>query len=207
MPTRCFTLPALALLLVLAGAAGCCCGKVEYVDPNSNEGLTTVQGIDFQDWGNAATQMTNALLASGTLDRTDGRKNVIMVSKIENKTHEHIDTDLLLKKIRIALNESGKAVTTTAVGIGGPEDEASMGVRDLRKSDEFDQSTTQPKGAMKAPDFSLSGKIIEMRTAAGSTKQSAFAFQLSLTDLKTGTAPWEKEVNIIKKGKKAGVGW
>ena len=98
-------------------------------------------------------------------------------------------------------------MTTTAVSVGGPEDEASMAVRELRGTAEFDQSTVQKEGTLVAPDYSLSGKIIQLNTKAGKYKQSAFAFQLSLTDLKNGLAVWEDEVQIVKKGKKAGVGW
>ena len=107
----------------------------------------------------------------------------------------------------MALNKSGKAVTTTAIGLQGAEDESSYVARELRTSPEFDQSTVQPKGVMQGPDFSLSGKIIQLNTRAGDVRQAAFAFQLSLTDLKRGLAVWEEEVQIVKKGKKAGIGW
>lgn len=199
------TTMALAMATVLAGAG--CRHRVTYVEPESNDGVVTVRGIDVQDWGMAAEKQINSLLRSGVLDRAETRPAVIMVSHIDNKTTEHIDTDMLSKKIRVALNRSGKAVTTTAVGVGGPEDEASMAVRDLRSSDEFRQDTLQPKRALVAPAYSLSGKIIEIATKAGRTRQSAFTFQLSLTDLKTGLAVWEDETAIVKKGKKAGVGW
>lgn len=195
------------IILVSLGMMGCRTSKVTYVDPESNEGITTIRTIDIHDWNAAAEKNINSLLESGVLGGNVSKKEVIMVSHIRNNTTEHIDTDLLAKKIRIALNRSGKVLTTTAVGVGGPEDEASMAVRELRESAEFDQSTTQQQGTLVAPDYSLSGKIIQLNTKAGKYKQSAFAFQLSLTDLKSGLAVWEEEVQIVKKGKKAGVGW
>ena len=185
----------------------CRTAKVTYVDPESNDGITTVGSIDIHDWGTAAEKNINSLLGSGVLGSGDGSKKVIMISHVRNNTTEHIDTDLLVKKIRIALNRSGKVLTTTAVSVGGPEDQASMAVRELRETAEFDQSTVQQEGTLIAPDFSLSGKIIQLNTKAGKYKQSAFAFQLSLTNLKNGLAVWEDEVQIVKKGKKAGVGW
>ena len=195
------------IILVILGMAGCRTSRVTYVDPESNEGITTIRNIDIHDWNSAAEKNINSLLQSGVLGNDINKKKVIMVSHIRNNTTEHIDTDLLTKKIRIALNRSGKVLTTTAVGVGGPEDEASMAVRELRESAEFDQSTTQQQGTLVAPDYSLSGKIIQSNTKAGKYKQSAFAFQLSLTDLKNGLAVWEEEVQIVKKGKKASVGW
>ena len=38
-------------------------------------------------------------------------------------------------------------------------------------------------------------------------RQSEFAFQLSLTDLKTGLSVWEEEKLIVKQGSRAAVGW
>ena len=203
--TKTFTL--FQIILVLIVLTSCRTAKVTYVDPASNEGITTVRSIDIHDWNSAAEKNISSLLESGVLDSADGKKKVIMVSHVRNNTTEHIDTDLLVKKIRVALNRSGKVLTTTAVGVGGPEDQASMAVRELRETSEFDQSTVQQEGTLIAPDYSLSGKIIQLNTKAGKFKQSAFAFQLSLTDLKNGLAMWEDEVQIVKKGKKAGVGW
>ncbi len=132
-----------------------------------------------------------------------------MIGEIKNGTRELIDTDLLTKKIRIALNRSGKVATTTAVGSStkGPEDKASLETRELRKSGEFDQTTVAGRGQMIAPDYSLSGKIIETPVRAGNVRQSTFSFQLSLSDIRTGLALWEDEVEITKAGKKANVSW
>ena len=194
-------------VLAIAIFVGCRTNKVTYIDPGSNEGITTIRSIDIHDWGAAAEKSINSLLSSGVLDSGTDKKSVVMVSHIINATTEHIDTDLLIKKIRIALNQSGKVLITTAVGVGGPEDDASMAVRDLRSDSEFNQETVQNKGNLIAPNYSLSGKIIQLNTKAGRQKQSAFSFQLALTQLKTGLALWEDEVQIVKKGKKAGVGW
>ncbi len=197
----------LLIITVLIGVSGGCqTGKVTYVEPGTNDGITTISTIDIHDWGAAAEKMINSLFSTGILSRSH-EKSIIMISLISNNTTEHIDTDLLSKKIRIALNRSGNVLTTTAVGVGGPEDEASMAVRQLRKTSEFDQDTVQREGQLQAPDYSLSGKIIQLNTQAGKYKQAAFTFQLSLTDLKSGLAVWEEEVEIVKKGKKAGVGW
>ena len=202
---KCFPLILFFILALIL--SGCRTGKVTYVDPESNEGITTIRTIDFHDWNAAAEKNINSLLASGVLDSPSEEKKIIMISHVRNETSEHIDTDLLTKKIRIALNRSGKALTTTAVGVGGPEDEANMAVRELRNVVDFDQSTVQGEGNLVAPDYSLSGKIIQLNTKAGRVKQAAYTFQLSLTDLKRGLALWENEVQIVKKGKKAGVGW
>ncbi len=195
-------LPALAL--------GCATAK--YVDHNGRDSIVNVGQINTQDWIRAADELTQSLLLSGTLGSVAGKTKVLMIGRIKNNTSQHIDTDSLMKKIRVALNKGGRALTTTAVGLDGPEDESSKAVRELRADDEFNQATIPDKGNLVSPDYSLSGKIIQNNARARrgllpTIKQSEFAFQLSLTDLKTGLAVWEEEKLIVKQGSRAAVGW
>jgi uncharacterized protein (TIGR02722 family) len=196
------TLQTLAAVLFVG-----CAGPARYVNPNNGQGITTVGEINSQDWSQCAEKMISSLLRSPALESTDGRRMVIMIGEVKNSTREYIDTDLLLKKIRIALNQSGKVITTTAVRVGGPEDSSSLTVRELRKSKEFDQSTVPGQGSMIAPDYSISGKIIETPVRAGNIRQSTFSFQLTLTEVRSGLAPWEDEMEITKLGKRPAVSW
>ncbi len=194
----------IALIGVAVLFAGCATQRVAYLDPDSNDNkITRVNNIDQQDWNMAAARLANRLIYSDALTyKTDPDKpNVIAIAPIRNKTQEHIDTDLLLKKIRVTLNKSGKALTTTAVSVGGPEDAATMRLRkELRDNDEFDPGTVAGEGTILAPGYSLSGKIIQQQARAGRTRQSTFAFQMSLTDVTTGLAVWEEEYEIVKQG-------
>ena len=195
-------LPALAL--------GCATAK--YVDHNGRDSIVNVGQINTQDWIRVADELTQSLLLSGAIQSVAGKPKVLMIGRIKNNTTQHIDTDSLMKKIRVALNKGGRALTTTAVGLDGPEDESSKAVRELRSDDEFNQATIPGKGNLVSPDYSLSGKIIQNNARARrgllpTIRQSEFAFQLSLTDLKTGLAVWEEEKLIVKQGSRAAVGW
>jgi uncharacterized protein (TIGR02722 family) len=194
-------------LCILVALLSGCASTASYVEPGSGKGIVSVDQINSQDWINAAEKLTNSLLQSGVLNRDDGKRFVLMIGRVNNDTTEHIDTDSLVKSIRISLNRSGKVLTTTAVGLGGPEDASSQAVRELRASKEFNQATVIGEGQMIAPDYSLSGKITQRIVRAGRTKQSDYRFQLSLTDLKTGLAFWEDEHVIVKQGKRASVGF
>ncbi len=188
------------------------CATAKYVDHNGRDSVVNVSQINTQDWIRAADELTQSLLLSGTLGSVAGKTKVLMIGRIKNNTSQHIDTDSLMKKIRVALNKGGRALTTTAVGLDGPEDESSKAVRELRADDEFNQTTIPGKGNLVSPDYSLSGKIIQNNARARrgllpTIRQSEFAFQLSLTDLKTGLAVWEEEKLIVKQGSRAAVGW
>jgi uncharacterized protein (TIGR02722 family) len=182
------------------------CQPAQYVNDRDDQ-MVNVDQINVQDWESSADVMLSSLLSSGALGGPGDERKVLMVSHIENQTRQHIDTDMLTKKIRVGLNKSGKALTTTAVTMGDPEDGASDRVRELRGNDEFNTGNIPGKREMVAPQYSLSGKILQLDAKAGKTKQSTFTFQLSLTNLRTGLAEWEDEVSVTKQGRKAAIGW
>ncbi|MBQ4479515.1 MAG: penicillin-binding protein activator LpoB [Victivallales bacterium] len=155
--------------------------------------------LTAEDFAWAAEQTTTQMLQSRCLDKPTGGRYVVVISRVTNDTNQYIDTDLLIKKIRVSMLNSGKAVITTAVGLTGPEDEMSAGVRGLGNDENFNQATVAGKGTMIAPDLSVSGKIIERHPNAGTKFATVeYYFQLSLTDIRTGLAIWEGEQQITK---------
>lgn len=182
--------------------------RTEKVDARSDRGATTV-GLDYRDFEDAASDAVQSMIASGSVNNPSGGRYVLMISRIVNDTMQRIDTDQLVKKIRIELLNSGKVVVTTAVSDAGAEDAASFGVReDLRGNDEFDQSRVQRKGTLVAPDISLSGKIMQRNLTVDRRRQQVeYYFQLTLTDLETGLATWENEYPIIKRTSNRRAGW
>lgn len=184
--------------LVLAG----CASQTRYIDPTGPEAIVS-EKIDTQDWARAADELVGSLLASGVLDRAPNKPAVLAVSRIINKTTQQIDTDMLTKKIRVALNQSGKALTTTVIGLGGQaEDPLAQG--EAQRREFFEEGTG---AGPRRPDFTLSGKIIEETARAEGLKQKTYLFQMSLTDVNTGLAVWEDERAIGKIIDRPKVGW
>ena len=194
-------LPLLSLSALLTFLAGCG-GQARYVETTGTETIISVEQINIQDWIQAADDMTQNLLASGVLQRTEQQPPVLVVSRIVNNTSEVVDTNLLTKRIRVALNQSGQALTqTTATTQGFTEDQTAREMGEL-------EAMRDPEAAAQArPDFSLSGRLIETTAKAGKTRQATYTFQLSLTQISTGLALWEDQVDITKQGKRPAVGW
>lgn len=200
LPSALFVLVSAILLL-----AGCASPQAIYVDPSGSRTITTVGSINIQDYSNAADTMVNSLIDNvinaGKLESPNGQPAMLVISRILNDTSEHLDTDLLVKKIRIALNRTGKIQTTLTMGLGGQaEDPLAQGIQ---QQTEF----LQDKKNTRLPDYSLSGKIIELRERAGNQRQSSFVFQLSLVSNKNGVAVWEDEKTITKQGKRPTIGF
>ena len=122
--------------------------------PKVVEGPSKVvtMGIDTQDFASKAEEMIQSMLESGALDRVARKPAILVVGRIKNDTGAYFDTDLLAKKIRVALNRSGKAMTDVT------------------------------GGALNDPDFTLSGKIIETYARQDRTRQQGYTFQLSLSN-------------------------
>ena len=189
----------LPLIAVTAALSGCGT-NAHYVQTGGRESIVSLGKINDQDFIAAASSATSDLLASGVLDRVKNPPAILAMSRIVNNTGQQIDIDLLTKKIRVGLLNSGKAVTTTTFGLDGQaEDPLAKGIQ---QQQEFmnDQKTT------RLPDFTLSGKIIQTTAKAGDTTQSTYSFQLPLTD-NQGLAVWEGEKEITKQGTRSSVGF
>lgn len=197
---------ATGLLLATLLICGCTV-KTERIDINEDT-AGQVMGLDYRDFNEAAGRAVQSMLKSGALDRPGGDRYVIAISKITNDTMQHIDTDQLIKKIRVDLLRSKRAVITTSIGAEGNVDEMSKKVRELSDDPEYNPRTTQKKGQLISPDMSLSGKIIQRNITMDDGKQQVeYYFQLTLTELSSGLAWWEDETIIGKRGSGKSVPW
>lgn len=196
-------LPTASACLAVALLSGCAT-RTTYVDANSSRLITTTEGINIQDFSQAADTMTQSLIDNlinpgGLESSVPGKPALLAISRIQNNTGQQLDTDLLTKKIRVALLRTGKVQTSTTIAYGGPEDPLAA---EQQKAQEFFQDEKHTR----LPDYTLSGKIIEDRTRAGNVRQTAYIFQLSLSS-RAGIAVWEDERTIVKQGSRPSVGF
>lgn len=196
----------LNLLLCAAGVAALtgCATNTAYVDPNSSNLITTTEGINIQDFSQAADAMTASLIDNlinpGQLKSgAPGEPALLAISRIQNNTGQQLDTDLLVKKMRVALLRTGKVQTSTTIAYGGAEDP-------LAAEQQAAQEFFEEEKHSRLPDYTLSGKIIEDRASAGRTRQTSYIFQLSLSS-RAGIGVWEDERTIVKQGTRASVGF
>ena len=187
-----------ALILATMGVVGCGDTSAKRIETGGTGSIRTVDQIDDQDWAEAAERMVASIIDQGIVTgNPDGTKRRLAVSRIINNSGENVDIDLLVKRITVALNKSGKVVTSTIKG--------ATGIDDLAKSErELDQFEAGEVKRQKL-DYTLSGKLISNRAKAGNIRQSTFYFQLSLTD-KNGDAIWEDQAEITKQGSRNAVG-
>ena len=192
---------------------GCASNSTYYVDQETGRATKqeTVAGLNYRDFADAADKMVQSMLANPRLrhpNADQGAIYIMAVSNILNDTTQRIDTDQLTKKIRIDLLNSGQFMTTTAIGLNGAEDAMTEKVRGLKNSKMVNQQTVKGSNEVIAPDFSLSGKIIQRNFTLSRREQEInYYLHLTLTNLKNGLAYWEEEVPIVKQGDGRSVSW
>ena len=192
-----------SLAMVISCLWGCA-SKSAYVDPAGPNTAVNVGQINVQDFAVAADTFVQDILGrvgSGQLTSSEAGKPAIMaISRITNKTLNHIDIDQLVKKIRVELNRSGKILTTTTVAYGGAEDPLAKEVQETL--------ALSGQGVVnRLPDYTLSGAILAQEARKSRvTTQASYSFQLSLTD-RSGIAVWESEYIVTKQGRKSAVTW
>lgn len=195
-----------ALCAVLAA-----CGGTSVVDLDNAQEVSAMQNVmelEYRDWTSTAEKMTKSMLTSGAFSRV--KNPVIAMGTIKNDTMQRFDTDILTKKIRSTLVNSGRAqVATSFRNNKAAEDETTYAMRQTRDNAEYDSSTIAQKGTLVAPNMSLSGKMIQRNLKLESGWFSSvdtrveYYLQLTLTDLKTGLSVWEDEQPIVKEGSHA----
>ena len=112
----------LATLLPAACAApGGGGGGVSMIDPRADRSAIGI-GLDSRDFESAAAKAVQSMVESGAVTKPTGGRYVLVISRVTNDTMQRIDTDQLIKRIRVELLKSGKVVTTTAISSGDAED-------------------------------------------------------------------------------------
>ncbi|MDA0295978.1 MAG: hypothetical protein O3A19_05805 [Planctomycetota bacterium] len=162
------------------------CNQPARVVTDDRDKIVSIDQIDVQDWSNAADQVLQQLFASGALETAPMKPARIEVTRVVNDTAQRIDTDLLTQKIKIALTQSGKVVFASS-------DTRANEVADYR---DFKAGDDAPR----LPFFVINGKILEIRSSAGSTKQSSFVFQLNLVNTVESIDAWSGEAEVTKQG-------
>lgn len=169
------------------------------VDARGPNALNTA-AINSQDWANAADQLTGSLIVSGVLERSPRQPAILAIDRVINNTQLMIDTDLLIKKIRVALTQTGKVAITNTLGLGERAVVAS-------EAAELDEMQSGKKQKTIVPDYTLYAKLIQQTDRSGKMTQNTYAFQMSLVQVKTGLTVWEEERQIAKQTKRPGVSW
>ena len=169
-------------------------------------------GAFLRDYAEDAAEKLKKAEAAGekisARERRTASRPLLMLSTIENKTDEHIETQLLTERLRELLFNSGKVrFTTYAAGEGQHIDRATAGARDLAKDPNIKRRTRMQKNRVHAYDLSLGGTIIKQRAASGRAREISYLFTLTLTDSDSGEGVWAQTYELKRQHIKSAFGY
>ncbi len=187
-------------ILTMGSLFGCASTKYTYEDDVTETSAGNIY-FNHKDLQILSQSMIDDLVSTGLLEN----KPRVRVSRVKNKTDEHIDTKGITDSIRTQLVRSGKVVFVTDVSEKDVRDEI-LEEQKFGESNLADPSTAPEIGRMKAAEYHLFGELMSMQTEAGRTKERYFKFTLSMVNVETGVLEWANEKAILKKGRKLFLG-
>lgn len=171
-----------------------CAHKVTRIEPNDTPDISG-------KWNNTdsrltAEEMIKQCLAGGWLSEyTDhkGKKPVVIVGMVSNKSHEHIEAETFIKDLersfintsKVGLVQSGKKREEMRAEKGDQQTNASI-------------STMKKFGLENGADFILQGSINSIVDAYKRKKSVTYQINLELTNIETNDVVWIGDKKISK---------
>lgn len=188
------------LPLVATGLFGItACSSVQYGDATAVETVNTDFGST--DLQMIAEKMADDLLASPAMAdiAPNGKRPILFVDTIKNKTLEHIDTESITDTISTKMLNSGRFrfVDMTRV------DAVAKQFDYQKNSGMVDETKSVQMGRQLGAQFMLYGNFSSIQKTAGSTKDVYYKFTMKLTNIESGLVEFQSEKEIRKTRKKS----
>jgi uncharacterized protein (TIGR02722 family) len=186
------------MTIIFAGCGPKAFTKGGYDDPNKV--ILLDDKFNENDMQLISNQLVESLEKYPAFEKL-GKKPVVMVGKVRNRTSEHIDVKSLTDKIRTALIKSGKFRF------------ADKEARDeLAEEYEYQAGKYVDKSTAKAPkqtgvEFLITGDIASNVQEVGNDKVVYYKVTLNLTNLVTNIIEWSDDREVRKRYRKQSVGF
>jgi uncharacterized protein (TIGR02722 family) len=116
-----------------------------------------------------------------------------MVTNLQNKTSEHIDTQSIMDMVRVELSKSGDVEFVDKEARGDIKDEY-----EYQGSGMVSEETKKGPGGQTGADFIINGRIDSIVQEVGRDKTVYYKLTLNLTNLKTGVITWTDHKQLRK---------
>lgn len=126
---------------------------------------------------------------------------VVMVTQLQNKTSEHIDTQNIMDMLRVELMNSGRVEFIDKEARQDIKDEY-----DYQNSGVVSEETKKGPGGQAGADFILNGRMDSIVQEVGKDKTVYYKMTLNLTNLKTSKIVWSNYKQMRKQFRKKSVG-
>jgi len=193
----------LGVLCVVACVGLASCGpkafvKGEYDDVENENNLN-------DQWSETDMQKVAADLVSSMINHPEisnaKRPPIVMVTRLQNKTSEHIDTQSIMDMIRVELSRGGK------VAFVDKEAREDIAEEIEYQAQNVSADTRKSKGEQTGADYIINGRLDTIVQQVGKDKTVYYKVTLNLTNLKRNLIVWTDHKQLRKKFRKRTVGF
>lgn len=128
------------------------------------------------------------------------RPPIVMVTKLQNKTSEHIDTQSVMDMVRVELSRGGR------VSFVDKEAREDVAAEYEYQAGNMSEETKKAKGGQIGADYIINGRLDSIVQQAGKDKTVYYKVTLNMTNLKTNVIVWTDYKQLRKKYRKQSVG-
>ena len=182
------------VVLTIALINGCANRKITRVDPNETIDLSG--RWNDSDSRLVSEEMIGDLLTSAWIPRylkANDKRPVVVVGLVENKSHEHINSETFIKDVEKAIIRDGNIRLVVA---GEKRNELRKERAELQ--DYASPETTKKWGKELGADFILQGTINSIVDSYKKQKVVTYQIDLQLTNIETNEVVWMGDKKIKK---------
>ena len=177
------------------------CGPRQFVKGSYDENVEGNTNLLTDKWSESDMQAAvRDLVAAATANPSIAgakRPPIVMVTRLQNKTSEVIDTQSITDMFQVELQNSGKVAF---VDKAAREDIAEE--YDYQSSGMVSRETQKGKGGQVGADLIMNGRLDSIVQEAGRDKTVYYKLTMNMTNLKTGLIVWTGQKQLRKMFKK-----
>lgn len=172
--------------------------KGDYQDPEKTN-LLNDQWSET-DMQNTVKDLVGSLMAHPAIKDAKAPP-IVMVTQLQNKTSEHIDTQSIMDMVRVDLMKTGKVGFIDKEARGDIADEYNY-----QNSGMVSKETKKGPGGQVGADFIINGRLDSIVQEVGKDKTIYYKVTLNMTNLKSGMIVWSDNKQMRKAYKKKTIG-
>lgn len=172
--------------------------KGDYEDPEKTN-LLNDQWSET-DMQNTVKSLVGSMMEHPTIKNAK-TPPIVMVTQLQNKTSEHIDTQSIMDMVRVDLMKTGK--------VGFIDKEARQDIADeynYQNSGMVSKDSKKGPGGQVGADYIVNGRLDSIVQEVGKDKTIYYKVTLNMTNLKTGMIVWSDNKQMRKAYKKKTIG-
>lgn len=193
----------IAALCIVFGLLTIGCGPKAFVKGQYDD--TTKENLLDDQWSETDMQVAVKAMVQ-SLVNTPAIVNakatpILMVTNLQNKTSEHIDTQSIMDMVRVELSQSGRVAFVDKEAREDISNEYGY-----QNSGAVSDETKKGPGGQVGADFIVNGRLDSIVKEVGKDKTVYYKLTLNMTNLKTSVISWTNQKEIRKAFKKKSIG-